>query len=91
MGSSSTLELDHRIPGDNSGGFRPLCRACNNKRGANRFTDEEVLLWVRSKWRDVLPLRFLWWLNDTPGEGGRLHRSPACDAREQRFAAEGAS
>lgn len=80
-----TMQVDHIVPGDNTGGLRPLCPPCNKTRGAAIFTDDEVLHSIRGKWRDSRTLKLLWWLNDTPGEGGRLHRSEACEKRETRF------
>jgi hypothetical protein len=73
--SGRRLQLDHITPGVNDGQYRPLCPGCNAKRGAAVFSDEDVLLWVRDMWRFILPLRFLWWLNSTPGKGGRTWRS----------------
>lgn len=55
---------------------RILCPTCNLKRGAERHTDEEVLRWVRTKWTAIFPPRKLWWLNTSPGCGGRAHRNP---------------
>lgn len=80
-GCHPRLTLDHITPGDNAGGFRLLCHACNSERGAQRITDEDVLLIVRGKWEWFIGLRFLWWLHTTPGQGGRLHRSPATAKR----------
>lgn len=64
-----------------------MCYACNSLRGASRLSDEEVLVEVRSKWRWFTNPRFLWWLNESPGVGGRLHRSEACAKRDAQFAA----
>lgn len=86
-GSHPRLTLDHVVPGCNEGGFRLLCFACNSLRGANQLTDEEVLVNVRDKWRWFSGLRFLWWLNTSPGVGGRLHRSVRCQKRDAQFAA----
>jgi hypothetical protein len=55
---------------------RILCPTCNLRRGAARFTDQEVLRWVRSQWERLFSPRWLWWLNTEPGEGGREHRNP---------------
>ena len=85
-GSKSRLTLDHIVPGNNEGGFRPLCAACNSMRGAAQFTDEEVLTEVRSKWQWFTTPRFLYWLNSTPGVGGRLHRSVRCQKRDAEYA-----
>jgi hypothetical protein len=79
------LSLDHIVPGDNSGGFRLLCGACNSTRGDNRFTDEEVLKIVGDKWRWWTHPRFLFWLHTTPGHGGRLYRSEASAKAEAEF------
>ena len=81
-GSHPHLTLDHVVPGKLEGGFRPLCSACNSTRGAEQFSDEEVLQIIRDKWLWFTGIRFLWWLNDTPGKGGRLHRSLLCERRE---------
>lgn len=54
---------------------RPLCAPCNSLRGANILTDEEVLRKVRKWWRNLLPLRFLFWLNKTPNSGGTIWRN----------------
>ena len=89
-GSHPRLTLDHVVPGNNDGGFRPLCHACNRMRGAAQFTDEEVLTEVQSKWRWFTGPRFLWWLNTSPGVGGRLHRSERCQKRDAQYA-DGAS
>jgi len=65
---------------------RILCPTCNMRRGAEKFSDEEVLRWVRYRWLAMFSRKMLWWLNTTPGEGGRLYRSPACSKRDARFA-----
>lgn len=88
LGRAKRLTLDHILPGVNNGDYRALCHACNTMRGAARFTDEEVLNEVRDKWRATIGLRFLWWLNTSPGVGGRLNRSDSCEKRDARFAAE---
>jgi hypothetical protein len=85
LGVAWRLTLDHITPGVNDGNYRPLCHACNSTRGPARFTDEEVLQIVGDKWRATTGLRFLWWLNTSPGVGGRANRSPACAARDARF------
>lgn len=56
---------------------RPCCPTCNMKRGAERHTDVEVLRWISRRWQDIFSPRFLWWLNTTPGQGGRARRNPA--------------
>lgn len=84
-GSKPRLTLDHVVPGCNEGGFRLLCHACNSLRGESRLSDEEVLREVRSKWEWYSGLRFLWWLNTSPGIGGRLHRSATCASRDAGF------
>lgn len=86
-GSHPRLTLDHIEPGKNNGKFRLLCHACNLLRGAQRLTDGEVLLAMRGRWRWFCGLRFLWWLNTSPGVGGRLHRSVQCQKRDAQFAA----
>jgi len=85
-GSKPRLTLDHIQPGCNEGGFRPLCSGCNSLRGDNQFTDEEVLTQMRDKWAWLLAPRFLYWLNSTPGVGGRLHRSVRCAKRDAEYA-----
>lgn len=84
-GAHPRLTLDHLDPGRESGGFRLLCYACNALRGARRFSDEEVLRDVREKWLWYTSPRLLWWLNETPGVGGRLHRTPHCSRREENY------
>jgi len=86
-GSHPRLTLDHINPGRNADGFRPLCIECNRTRRAAQYTDEEVLLVVRDKWLWFSTPRFLWWLNTSPGVGGRLHRSERCAKRDSKFAA----
>lgn len=80
------LELDHIVPGDKTGGFRPLCHGCNHYRGACRHTDDECLREATYQWQRVRYTRFLWWLNTSPGIGGRLHRSEASAKRVKRYA-----
>lgn len=65
---------------------RILCATCNLRRGAERYSDKEVLHWVRDRWLSIFPTRLLWWLNTSPGEGGRPYRSPSCQMRDARFA-----
>lgn len=65
---------------------RILCATCNIRRGAERYSDKEVLYWVRDRWLSIFPPRMLWWLNTTPGEGGRPYRSPSCQKRDARYA-----
>jgi hypothetical protein len=55
---------------------RLLCPACNLRRGAEKYTDEEVLRWVRERWLSIFNPRMLWWLNTEPGKGGRERRNP---------------
>lgn len=86
-GSHPRLTLDHVVPGSNEE-LRLLCHLCNSLRGARRLSDEEVLVLVRKKWHWYCGLRFLWWLNTSPGVGGRLHRSARCAKRDAQFAAE---
>ena len=64
---------------------RILCATCNIRRGAERYSDKEVLYWVRDRWLSIFPPRLLWWLNTEPGKGGRPYRSPSCQARDARF------
>lgn len=65
------LHLDHVEPANNAGPLRLLCGPCNWTRQEAIFTDEEVLAKVAARWREAVNPRFLWWLNDSPGEGGR--------------------
>lgn len=67
------------------GNTRILCATCNLRRGAERYSDKEVLHWVRDRWLSIFPPRMLWWLNTEPGKGGRPYRSPSCQARDARF------
>lgn len=64
---------------------RILCPTCNIRRGAERYTDEEVLRWVRYRWLSLFPHKKLWWLNTEPGVGGRLYRSPAVEKRDASY------
>jgi len=80
------LELDHIVPADKTGGFRPLCHGCNHHRGALVHTDEECLREATYQWQQVRFKRFLWWLNTTPGQGGRLHRSEHCAKKDAQLA-----
>lgn len=84
---SKSLQIDHLVPGDWRGGLRPLCGGCNARRGDAIYTDQAVLMWIRRRWSEVSNLRMLWWLNETPGQGGRLHMSPTKEKREERFTA----
>jgi hypothetical protein len=86
LGAARRLTLDHITPGFNDGNYRPLCSACNSTRGPARLTDEEVLNTVRDKWQWSIGLRFLWWMNTSPGVGGRLNRSESCAKRDAQFA-----
>lgn len=67
--------INTRLP-HTLGNTRLLCPTCNIKRSNERFTDEEVLRWVREQWESIFPPRLLWWLNTEPGKGGRRHRNP---------------
>ena len=79
------LHFDHMTPGVPDGNYRPLCPACNWKKGANLYDDATVLRWVSAKWRACGSLRFLWWLNTEPGVNGRLHRSTYVDKKNARL------
>lgn len=74
-GCHRRLEAAHIEQGEHAKGYRVLCHACNLR--DHRMSDEATLRQVSKLWRDLLNPRFLWWLNETPGEGGRLHRNPA--------------
>jgi hypothetical protein len=80
------LTLDHVTPGVADGNYRALCFSCNRLRGAAVLTDENVLNEVRSWYRALWPLRFLFWLNTSPGIGGRANRSERCQKRDAEFA-----
>jgi hypothetical protein len=81
------MHVDHIVPGGptNKKNTRLLCPACNIYRGAGLRSDEAVLGRIRWWWRENRPLRFLWWLNTTPGSGGRLHRSKHTHRRAERW------
>ena len=81
------MSFDHITPGVNDGNYRPLCFSCNTIRGANRFTDEEVLNEMRGWYRFIYALRKLYWLNTHVDPvsgmcvGGRKERSPRQQAK----------
>jgi hypothetical protein len=79
------LTVDHVIPGGPStlANTRILCFACNQRRGAARMSDTEVLRWVSRQLGLRFPRRLLFWLNTTPGAGGRLHRNVYVVRREE--------
>lgn len=59
------LQPDHIDPeekGQAHAKLRPLCAACNQTRGAGRFSDEEVLVRVRREWTKIFPEKHLRWL-----------------------------
>lgn len=67
------LTIDHVEPNgkttpDNT---RLLCYPCNSRRGANIRTDDSVLRWVTKQWEKVKSKDELWWLNSSPGVGGK--------------------
>lgn len=55
---------------------RLLCPTCNLRRSAEKYTDEQVLRWVRKRWLSIFSPRLLFWLNTEPGKGGRDRRNP---------------
>lgn len=70
------LTVDHIDPWgpsdfDNS---RPLCYPCNNIRGPAIKSDVFVLQEISRLWQQRLNLKQLWWLNTSPGKGGRPTR-----------------
>jgi hypothetical protein len=85
------MTVDHIVPGGPSTieNSRPCCAACNSLKGANLRTDVQVLGIVRRWWRNQsgLSLARLYWLNETPGEGGRLYRSECVERQMERLAA----
>lgn len=85
--NNARLHVDHITPGGDStlDNARLLCPGCNYKRGAAANTDVQVLDFMRWWWQEKFPRRLLWWLNTSPGEGGRLRRSQFCADREQRW------
>jgi hypothetical protein len=89
------LHLGHNVAGRNEHGHTPLCNVCNRALGVRTFSPENaavVLRAVAKKWdRTFTPPAQLWWLNTSidpvtgNGIGGRLHRSPATERREEKF------
>ncbi len=67
------LSVDHVKAGGPSilSNTRILCRLCNGTRGAEQYTDTEVLHRV-SAWYEYrgYASRDLWWLHTAPGRGG---------------------
>lgn len=55
---------------------RILCPTCNFRRGVEKYSDEEVLRWVRERWLSIFSPRMLWWMCSEPGKGGRERRNP---------------
>jgi hypothetical protein len=49
---------------------RVLCALCNNLRGDNVRTDEQVLAVVQGRWHRNATKKDLYWLNESVGEGG---------------------
>jgi hypothetical protein len=47
------------------------CPNCNLYRGAAIRTDEEIFQWVSQRWNDYAKPCDLYWLNTSPGKGGR--------------------
>lgn len=80
------LTVDHINPNGPSvlENSRPLCAECNILQGANRLSDEQVLSEVRNWWRNKsgIGLRFLFWLNIFPKEGGVLFRNKYMEVKE---------
>lgn len=67
---------------------RPLCFSCNTLRGHQEKTDEQVLNTMRAWYLQYFTSRFLFWLNTSPGHGGRLHRNAYTEARDRRLHGE---
>ncbi len=93
-GACRRLQLGHVIPADNSGGFIPMCSACNNHLRARVFNAEtgaSVLRWIRKRWLDPKygkPEKKLWWLNKSVDEsgcgvGGRSYRNEKFEEKRQ--------
>lgn len=70
------LTVDHIDPWGPSTltNSRPLCYPCNNLRGPAINSDDHVLREVARLWQFRLNLKQLWWLNTSPGIGGRPTR-----------------
>jgi hypothetical protein len=47
------------------------CPNCNHYRGAAIRTDEEIFQWISQRWQDYAKPCDLYWLNTSPGKGGR--------------------
>jgi len=81
------MTADHIQPNGPStlANTRPLCSSCNWKRGHAQFTDVEVLRYMTWWYTTNYAPRFLWWLNTSPGEGGRLHRTAGTESTDRRL------
>ena len=78
--SNKRLSIDHLEPGDATR-LRVLCYSCNARRGHAEWTDERVLTFMRRWYRYRFGVQYLWWLNITPGIGGRADRNETCTRR----------
>lgn len=81
------LTVDHCNPNGPSTLYnsRIVCYSCNWLRGRAELTDMQVLRRMRSWYLEHFTSRFLFWLNTTPGHGGRLHRNKYTEARDRRL------
>lgn len=79
----SILTVDHITPGGPSTleNTRPLCIFCNTTRGPALLSDEEVLRRATKYWVGLLGAARTWWLNTTPGQGGRPSRVSSAHVR----------
>lgn len=75
-GVITVLTVDHIRPGGPSTleNTRPLCSYCNTTRGPALLSDAEVLKRATAYWVKLLGAARAWWLNTTPGQGGRATR-----------------
>jgi hypothetical protein len=78
------LSLDHVEPGNNSE-LRPACFSCNAIRGHKQVPDALVLKRMRKWYAKFYDRRLSWWLNSTPGQGGRTARNAWNAKRDERY------
>jgi len=79
-----SLHVDHvrhDLPRNDLRAVRPACAYCNMLRQREAFSPQEVLTTVSEWWRYMRAPRFLYWLNTSPGVGGRAHRNETIEKR----------